>query len=196
MKSLIGIMALTMMTTTLGAAEKTHTHKSKYAGQDKRSIKSLSPDDVAELKKGGGWGLAKAAELNGIPGPAHLLEMKKKIALTHSQVAAITKLYNQMKLRAIQHGTQLIALERQLGRNFRNGSVTSSTLRISLQRIAQVRAELRYTHLSTHLKTPQILSKEQIAKYNKLRGYAHSDPCANPPRGHDPKMWRKHNGCK
>ncbi len=48
-------------------------HASKYSGQEKRTIKSLSPDDIAELERGGGWGLAKAAELNGLPGPAHLI---------------------------------------------------------------------------------------------------------------------------
>ena len=40
------------------------THKSKYAGEEKRAIKSLSAADIEELQKGGGWGLAKAAELN------------------------------------------------------------------------------------------------------------------------------------
>jgi hypothetical protein len=47
-----------------------------YAGQDARDIKSLSAEDIAELRRGGGWGFAKSAELNGMPGPAHLLELK------------------------------------------------------------------------------------------------------------------------
>ena len=57
------------------------SYKSKYVGQEKREIKSLSESDIEELKNGGGWGLAKAAELNGVPGPVHLLEMKKEIGL-------------------------------------------------------------------------------------------------------------------
>ena len=60
-------------------------YKSKYVGQEHRTIRSLSPDDIDELKKGGGWGLAKAAELNGVPGPAHVLEMKDEIHLTDEQ---------------------------------------------------------------------------------------------------------------
>lgn len=59
------------------AAETNHSRASKYAGQQKRLIKSLSPGDIAELRRGGGWGLAKAAELNGLPGPAHLLDMNR-----------------------------------------------------------------------------------------------------------------------
>jgi len=38
-----------------------------YAGQQARSIKALSADDVAALLKGEGMGMAKAAELNGYP---------------------------------------------------------------------------------------------------------------------------------
>ena len=56
-----------------------HSQKSKYFGQETREIKSLSESDIEELKNGRGWGLAKAAELNGVPGPVHLLEMQKEI---------------------------------------------------------------------------------------------------------------------
>ena len=44
-----------------------------YAGQQARAIKALSDDDIAALRKGEGMGVAKAAELNGYPGPAHVL---------------------------------------------------------------------------------------------------------------------------
>ena len=47
----------------------------RYAGQQARSIKSLSDDEIAALRKGEGMGMAKAAELNGYPGPAHVLQL-------------------------------------------------------------------------------------------------------------------------
>ena len=50
-------------------------------------------------------------------------------------------------------------------------TITDELLRQILQKIAQVHSELRYVHLSTHLKTPDILESEQITLYNKLRGY-------------------------
>ena len=46
-----------------------------YAGQQARPIKSLSDDDIAALREGEGMGMAKAAELNGYPGPAHVLQL-------------------------------------------------------------------------------------------------------------------------
>lgn len=178
------------------AVEAHKDHKSKYAGQETRLIKSLSPEDIAELKRGGGWGLAKAAELNGVPGPVHLLEMKDEIPLDGAQITAIQAVYNEMKSRAIGQGEKLIELEGELEKHFLARTITEPILRKSLKAIAAVKMELRYTHLATHLKTPNILTPDQITKYNTLRGYSSPDPCANAPVGHDAKMWRKHNGCE
>ena len=196
MKKILFVIPLLSISLSAYASEKSHSHTSKYAGQEKRVIKSLSPDDIAELRRGGGWGLAKAAELNGVPGPAHLLEMKGKISLTEKQVSAISELYTQMKSKAIKQGEKLITLEQELERLFKSRSITDATLRSSLNNISEARKELRYIHLATHLKTPKILSAAQIKKYNMLRGYSNPNPCANMPEGHDPEMWRKHNGCK
>ena len=170
-------------------------YKSKYAGEEHRKIKSLSPDDISELKKGGGWGLAKAAELNGVPGPAHILEMKDKINLTDEQKNKIQKIYNEMRSEAARLGEQLIRLEERLNTGFSGRTITQELLEKSVQEIAQIKAKLRIVHLSTHLQTPNILTSEQIILYNKLRGYS-EDRCQNIPEGHNAEMWKKHNGCK
>jgi hypothetical protein len=196
MKRSLLIVPMLMLGFAAQASDTQHSHVSKYAGQEERLIKSLSLDDISELKRGGGWGLAKAAELNGVPGPAHLLEMKDEIPLDNVQVAAITTIYEKMKSQAIEQGDRLIALELELENHFLNGTITDAILRSSLDAIAEVRKELRYIHLATHLKTPEILSEAQIKKYNALRGYSNPDPCANIPEGHDAEMWRKHNGCE
>lgn len=173
-----------------------HGQPSPYAGQETRPIKSLSAEDIDELSRGGGWGLAKVAELNGVPGPAHLLELKEQIPLSNSQVTEITDLYLHMKTRAIELGNRLISLEQQLEQHFRQGTVTDQILRDSLADISRTRQDLRYTHLSTHLVTPGILSEEQIRRYNLLRGYDSINPCDTVPEGHNADMWRRHNGCQ
>ncbi|MDE0704934.1 MAG: hypothetical protein OXH59_14575 [Rhodospirillaceae bacterium] len=177
-----------------GPAAAADNRPSPYAGQETRPIKSLSAKDIAELRRGGGWGLARAAELNGLPGPAHLLELKDRIPLSADQVAAITGIFEDMRATAIAEGKRLIAREQALEKAFRNASVTDRSLRELLSEIGQARTALRYVHLAAHLKTLPLLSGDQIARYNILRGYA-GDPCANPPKGHDANMWRKHNGC-
>ena len=170
-------------------------HHSTYKGQQHRSIKSLSAADIADLQAGAGWGLAKSAELNGVPGPLHLLEMQDEIDLTSSQLAQITKVYDEMRSTAKTLGEQLIAQESMLDEKFRNDIPTTNELQSILGQIGSTRSELRFVHLSAHLKMPDILSANQIDTYNRLRGYTDNDPCENVPEGHDETMWKKHNNC-
>ena len=193
-KVTVQILVLILIATCAFSAAD-HSHKSKYAGEEKREIKSLSATDIEELQNGKGWGLAKAAELNGVPGPAHLLEMKAEISLSADQTSAIEDIYKKMKQEAIPLGLELIELERELNNHFSNRTITNELLRQILQKIARVYSELRYVHLSAHLKTPDVLTSEQITLYNKLRGYSSDDPCENVPKGHDPEMWKKHHNC-
>jgi len=180
---------------TLSTATAQQTGVSKYAGQEMREIKSLSRDDIDQLRRGAGWGLARSAELNGVPGPAHLLELKDQIPLRADQIVAIEKISTELKIKAIAEGERLIELERQLGATFSDGTMSDEKLRRLLDQIAKSRGELRYIHLSTHLTTPPLLSAEQISRYNSLRGYGNDDPCTTVPEGHDEKMWKKMNNC-
>lgn len=62
----IGTLFLAITSTSVQAGKSEYV--SSYSGQEKRTIKSLSKDDIEQLNAGKGWGLAKAAELNGMPG--------------------------------------------------------------------------------------------------------------------------------
>ena len=166
-----------------------------YAGMQNRAVKSLSDNDINELERGGGWGLALAAELNGMPGPAHLLELKEKIPLGSDQVAKVQALWDEMRKAAIPTGQRLIAAEKALEEAFATGKVDESSLRRLLAESESARSELRFIHLSQHYKTVQFLKPEQIKRYNILRGYA-EDPCKNIPAGHNPEMYKRHMGCK
>ena len=170
-------------------------YKSKYIGQEKRAIKSLSKEDIKELKAGAGWGMAKAAELNGLPGPKHILEMSKEIELTAEQEKMVIAVYNDMNKKAVRLGNKLIEYEEELSNRFVERNIDEKILDELLEKISETYKSLRFVHLSAHLKTPTILTESQIKKYNKLRGYSSDDPCENIPKGHDPVMWRKHNNC-
>lgn len=188
----VGLLFLILLPLSACAKE---SYTSKYAGEEYREIKSLSADDIEELRSGGGWGLAKAAELNGVPGPTHVLELEEEINLTDEQKQKIQKIYNDMQAEAIALGEQLISLETELDNYFSTKTINQASLENSVQEIEKVRAKLRIVHLSTHLQTPNILTNEQALLYNKLRGYS-EDPCQNIPEGHDAEQWKKHNGCE
>ena len=169
-------------------------HVSPYAGQEFRRIKSLSVERVADLLAGRGAGYAKAAELNGVPGPAHVLEMKDAISLTADQERRVRALHGHMKNEAKLLGAQLVALETELNEGFASAQVTPEILRSLLDRNARVESDLRFVHLVAHLETPKILTSDQIQAYNRLRGYS-TDPCGSVPEGHDAELWKRHNNC-
>src|SRR3979490_2736187 len=72
----------------------------QYAGEQTRAIKALSNEDIAALLKGEGMGLAKAAELNGYPGPVHVLMLAKELKLTENQRQQIQAVFDRMSAAA------------------------------------------------------------------------------------------------
>ena len=177
MRSLV-VAALVLATPTLAqdkSARSENAAPSPYAGEQHREIKSLSPDDVRELERGGGWRLALPAELNGVPGPAHLLELRSELELEASQVAAIRALRDDMRREAIAAGKHFIAAERALSEAFASNVPTEGGLRRLTRAAGLARAALRQAHLSAHLKTPPMLTAEQLTRYAELRGYAPAD---------------------
>ena len=170
-------------------------HTSEYTGQENRVIKSLSEDDVRELQQGKGWGFAKPAELNGFPGPSHVLEMMEELGLNDEQVKKIKIVFSEMNEKARELGVSFIDAEKALDKAFKDGEVNTKILQSLVLASAKARGELRFVHLNTHLKMMEILEESQIGRYNELRGYSNGDPCNNVPEGHDPQMWKKHNNC-
>lgn len=147
-----------------------------YAGQQARPIKALSATEQADLLAGRGMGLAKAAELNGYPGPLHVLELAPKLALTPEQHARTQALFESMQRDAIAAGRELVQAERALDALFAERQVTPERLREALDRIGALQARLRDVHLAAHLEQTKLLTPKQASTYASLRGYggAHS----------------------
>lgn len=158
----------------LVAAQAAGEPVSPYRGQEAREIKALSAQEVSDLLAGNGMGFAKAAELNGYPGPAHVLELAGELGLSTDQLESSRSIFSDMQARAIAAGRDLIALERELDRQFRDKSVTAESLQSLLARIGERQAELREVHLQAHLRQTELLSEAQVAAYAELRGYAGS----------------------
>ncbi len=154
---------------------------SPYAGQQAREIKALSPAEVQDLLAGKGMGFAKAAELNGYPGPAHVLELARELQLSPEQEAKTRTLHARMADEAKASGAALVNAERELDALFRDRSVTQPRLADALQKVAALQARVRQAHLQAHLEQVQLLSAQQVARYNTLRGY---DAPAGAPHGH------------
>ncbi len=142
-----------------------------YAGLQTREIEALSSEEIADLRGGRGMGLALAAELNGYPGPRHVLDLAGQLNLTDDQRTRIQQLFDSMKAEAVPVGQKLIAAERDLNRAFVERTITPEQLRAATAAIAEIQGKLRDTHLKYHLATAALLTTDQIHRYADLRGY-------------------------
>lgn len=152
------------------AAHTGHT-ASPYAGETSREIKSVSDDEIQALRQGQGMGLARAAELNGYPGPKHVLELADALDLTDRQEVEMKAQRGAIAVLAANIGEEVIGAEEALDALFVSGGATHDTVDSLTAAIAEARGRLRAAHLKVHIHTKQVLTAEQIDTYNRLRGY-------------------------
>jgi hypothetical protein len=169
---LIAAGALSILATAAFAQHGGPTHVSPYAGQQVRDIKALSPSQTAELLAGKGMEQAKAAELNGYPGPMHVLELAGPLALSLAQTEASETLMASHKTEARNLGARLVQAERDLDVAFANKRIDAAQVETLTQHIGLLQAQLRASHLRTHLQQTELLTAPQVARYAELRGYA------------------------
>jgi Spy/CpxP family protein refolding chaperone len=162
-----------------GAAQ---AQTSPYVGQESRDIKALSAQEVDDLLNARGMALAKAAELNGYPGPAHTLEWTAELKLTQDQARSIREIKDRLDAAAKPLGAQIVARERELDKRFSSGGITEPEITSETRAIGELQGRLRSLHLAAHLATKAKLDAGQIARYNQLRGYS----SATDPQAHDP----------
>jgi Spy/CpxP family protein refolding chaperone len=149
-----------------------HGPAQPYAGQQDRSIKALSAQETEDLRAGRGMGLALAAELNGYPGPLHVLELAGRLDLTPGQRAGMEALLAAMRAETRPLGEAVIAAEAALERLFASGQAGAALVTAATEAAGAARAALRAAHLRAHLATRAALSPEQRRRYAELRGYA------------------------
>ena len=156
---------------------------SPYAGEHARGIKALSGREVDDLLAGRGMGMARAAELNGYPGPVHVLELRDRLGLTPEQEAAVRASFARMEAVAKPLGAELVERERALDRAFAEGTITPHGLRSMTAAIGDVHGRLRAVHLAAHVETRAVLNEEQVRAYDALRGYVRGEGTPEPHGG-------------
>ena len=142
-----------------------------YSGMQSRPIKALSDQQVADLRAGRGMGLALAAELNGYPGPSHLVELSDQLGLTFIQLSNLKGMFDAMRSETIPIGEELVAQEEELDRLFAENVISEQQLKAATENIGETQARLRNVHLRYHLRTRALLQPSQIRRYAELRGY-------------------------
>lgn len=152
------------------AAQHQH-HQTPYTGFQQRTVKALSDEQLADYRAGRGMGLALAGELNGYPGPLHVLELAELLQLTEAQRDAASRLFNEMKAEAVPLGEKLISEESALDREFAEKRISPESLAALTLKIGETQGQLRNVHLKYHLTMAAMLTPHQRHRYAVLRGY-------------------------
>jgi Spy/CpxP family protein refolding chaperone len=175
---LVVIIAAIVMNSTdlVDAQEQPPPTPSAYVDLLETEIRGLSPEQIETYRTGGGGGMALPAELNGYPGPRHVLDLVDDLELTDDQRSQIQALYDEMLPEAIDLGNQILAAEAELELAFRERNIDEAILENQLVAIGELQAQLRFVHLRTHLATIDVLTQHQVVVYNSLRGYDIENP--------------------
>jgi Spy/CpxP family protein refolding chaperone len=141
-----------------------------YAGQQSRAVASLSAEEIQGYLEAHGMGFAKSAELNGYPGPMHVLELDKELALTDAQRARVKAVMDAMKAKGRALGAKYVAAETAVDAAFK----ANAPARVIARRVAAaetLRHHIRMAHLAAHIEITPLLSADQRKRYAELRGY-------------------------
>ena len=168
MAKILAVIAVFLASASLAVAQSGH---SPYIGQEKREIKSLSTEEIQAYLSGDGMGLAKAAELNHYPGPKHVLDLAEGLELSGRQISTTKEIYNGMQREAVALGKLIVEKEGILDNLFADQNMKKAQLESMVAEIAKLQGKLRAAHLAAHLRMKEVLSPEQIAAYDALRGY-------------------------
>jgi hypothetical protein len=166
MKTIVVIAVLSALSLPVAAQHQ------PYSGQESRDTKALSAEEVKQYLSGAGMTYAKAAELNRFPGPQHALELADRLDLGAEQRAAIKALLDTHKAEARLIGAKVVDAERALDHLFRSGAVSQAALTEAVGKAAALTGEYRLSLLETHRRLRPLLTDEQVARYDVLRGYA------------------------
>ena len=169
MKKLLLVLSLAFLPVSVTQASNTDQ---PYAGLQARAIKALSPERVNGLLEGQGLSYALAAELNGLPGPRHVLDLAERLGLNEAQESDIEAIFSRMNASARELGAQLVEAEAALDSAFAARQASAAEVAALTARIAEIEGKLRAVHLTAHLEADPLLSAHQKHLYSVERGYA------------------------
>lgn len=168
------VVALLALLVGSGPAAAQHAHgaHSHYADQTRSHIPSITMEEFEQLRSGEGMGFAKPAELNHYPGPKHVLDLADSLGLSENQRTEIESIRQKMATKAKVLGKDYLHAEHRLNELFSNGNATERNVVKMTNSVEEKRSALRAAHLVAHLETRNVLTAEQVEKYDRLRGYA------------------------
>ena len=175
MLAVLSVLSVTSAIALTHSKRSRQTAQSPYSDQLTSPVRGLSAQEVDNLLNGRGAGYATTAELNSYPGPLHILELQDQLEVSNEQIQQIESVFQKMNAQAKALGQSIVEREQALSAAFENNKINRSELQTQTQQLAELYGKLRATHLEAHLAVTPLLSPEQIATYDNLRGYTGSE---------------------
>lgn len=136
----------------------------------KSPVRTLTDQQYTAYLNGTDVGnLARSAELNHYPLPDKLLQYKKELDLSPSQVNAITAIIKQLQMKRLEIGGSVIRNERVLDSLFRTNKADEGNIIFFGNRHGLYEGEYRTAVLMACFKTQKVLSERQIKKFEALQ---------------------------
>jgi len=169
-------MRILLLAAVLGAgAVPAVAQQSPYVDRPASPIKALTPEEIEGYLAGSGMGFALAAELNGYPGPRHVLDLADSLGIDGERRAAVQTLFDDMNAEARRLGSAIVTAEAGLDSAFAEGRITDEALANQVAQIAVLQGRLRTVHLAAHLAVARLLTPGERQAYRRLRGYGDTD---------------------
>lgn len=165
MKTIIALALLSATTALAQDMSKCPMHA------EHTTIKSLSEKEVSDYLAGAGMGFGRTGELNGYPGPKHVLELSDRLSISPEQKAKLEAAMKVMRESASRLGAELVAKEKELDRRFASGSIDRASMEALTAEIGRLQGQLRSVHLAAHLEGKAILTEAQVSRYMEARGH-------------------------
>lgn len=125
------------------------------------------------IERGLGYGMARAAEANALPGPKHVLELATPLALEPAQRDTIEALRARMQAEAVRIGRDVLAAEAALDAELARMRPDPARVVALSTAAGEARGRLRAVHLDAHVAAARVLTASQIERYMSLRRHTH-----------------------
>jgi hypothetical protein len=132
------------------------------------SAQGTVPPDKNQLLNGDPAGQTLVAEKNSYPPPQKVILFKDQIGLTKDQLKKMNEMLTNLPVSATVKGQEIVEAEEELDKLFESGTINEKTLRVKLERIGKMRADMRFIHLQIYLMEKQILSVKQWERLKEL----------------------------
>lgn len=174
------VLVIVMLIVLAGCFDRANEElpRGSYPELQESEVRGLTPEQIEGLRNGDGMGYALPAELNGYPGPKHVLEFADDLGLNESQREATEQIRADMLGKAKTTGAELVSAYESLDQEFRSQGIDADRLRNLTAEIGTLEGGLRAIHMEAHLHMMTVLTHAQILQYSQLRGYqsdGHSD---------------------